>query len=270
VLRPCGEKDESMPEHASFLTLILAHFRETLDHNTNLLGTSIVGHIEPTWESFEPLVASLFVVVVVLAVALITRARLADADEAVIPDDSLTLRTFVETFLGFFYDLAKSAMDADRAKRYFPLIGTAATFVFFANAMALIPGLPVATSNLNITLGCGIVVFFCFNAYGLTTNGWSYVKHLAGPEWWLAPLLFPIEVISLCVRPITLGVRLVINMAVDHLIVSLFMGLIALVVPIPLMMLTILVVVVQTMVFTLLTCVYIGLATEHEAAEGHH
>jgi F-type H+-transporting ATPase subunit a len=258
-----------MPEHASFLTLILAHFRETLDHNANLLGDSIVGKVSPSWHSFEPLAASLFVFVVVIAVALATRAKLANADEAVIPDDTLTLRTFVEAFLGFFYDLAKSTMDAERAKRYFPLIGTAATFVFFANVMALIPGMPVATSNLNITFGSGIVVFLFFNAYGLLTNGKSYVAHLAGPKWWLAPLVFPIEVISLCVRPVTLGVRLMINMAVDHLIVSLFMGLIALLVPIPLMLLTILVVVVQTLVFTLLTCVYIGLATEHEA-EGHH
>jgi F-type H+-transporting ATPase subunit a len=258
-----------MPEHASFLTLILAHFRETLDHNASLLGDSIVGKVPASWHSFEPLAASVFVFCVVLLVSFAVRARLANTDEAVIPDDTLTLRTFVEAFLGFFYDLAKSTMDADRAKRYFPLIGTAATFVFFANVMALIPGMPVATSNLNITFGSGIVVFLFFNAYGLLTNGKSYIAHLAGPKWWLAPLVFPIEVISLCVRPITLGVRLMINMAVDHLIVSLFLGLIALVVPIPLMVLTILVVVVQTLVFTLLTCVYIGLATEHEA-EAHH
>jgi F-type H+-transporting ATPase subunit a len=58
-------------------------------------------------------------------------------------------------------------------------------------------------------------------------------------------------------------------MAVDHLILGLFMGLFAIVVPIPLMLLGCLVVVVQTLVFTLLTCVYIGLATEHEAAEAH-
>ncbi len=258
-----------MPEHASFLTLILAHFRETLDHNASLLGDSIVGKVPASWHSFEPLAASVFVFCVVLLVSSAVRARLANTDEAVIPDDTLTLRTFVEAFLGFFYDLAKSTMDADRAKRYFPLIGTAATFVFFANVMALIPGMPVAASNLNITFGSGIVVFLFFNAYGLLTNGKSYIAHLAGPKWWLAPLVFPIEAISLCVRPITLGVRLMINMAVDHLIVSLFLGLIALVVPIPLMVLTILVVVVQTLVFTLLTCVYIGLATEHEA-EAHH
>lgn len=258
-----------MPEHANFLTLILAHFRETLEHNSSLLGDSVVGKVPPSWASFEPLAASLFVVAVVLVVTLLARTKLADANEAVIPDDRLTLRTFMEAFLGFFYDLAKGAMDAERAKRYFPIIGTAATFVFFANVMALVPGMPVATSNLNITFGCGLVVFLWFNAYGLMTNGTSYIKHLAGPAWWLAPLIFPIEVISLCVRPITLGVRLMINMAVDHLILGLFMGLIAVLVPIPLMLLGILVVVVQTMVFTLLTCVYIGLATEHEA-EGHH
>jgi F-type H+-transporting ATPase subunit a len=258
-----------MPEHASFLTLILAHFRETLEHNKAILGDSVVGHVPASWHSFEPLAASLFTFALVVVLSLAARSKLADADQAVVPDESLTLRTFMEAFLGFFYDLAKSTMDAERAKRYFPIIGTAATFVFFANAMALLPGMPVATSNLNITFGCGLVVFIWFNAYGLMTNGMSYIKHLAGPAWWLAPLIFPIELISLCVRPITLGVRLMINMAVDHLIVSLFMTLIALLVPIPLMLLTILVVAVQTMVFTLLTCVYIGLATEHEA-EGHH
>ena len=147
-------------------------------------------------------------------------------------------------------------------------IGTAAVFVFFANVLALIPGMPVATSHLGITLGCGLVVFFLFNAYGLLTNGWAYVKHLAGPTWWLAPVLFPIELISLCVRPFTLGVRLMINMAADHLILGLFAALVGILVPIPLMLLGCLVVVVQTLVFTLLTCVYVGMATEHEA-EAH-
>jgi F-type H+-transporting ATPase subunit a len=258
-----------MPEHASFLTLVLAHFKDTLEHNAGLIGQSFVGNVPPSWDRFEPLAASLLVFVIILLVATSVRAKLVDTEEAVIPEDRLTLRTFAEAFLGYFYDLAKSVMDADRAKRYFPLIGTCAVFVFCSNVMALIPGMPVATSNLNVTFGSGIVVFILFNAYGVLTNGWSYVAHLAGPKWWLAPLVFPIELISLCVRPVTLGVRLMINMAVDHLILGLFAGLIAALVPIPLMLLGILVVVVQTLVFTLLTCVYVGLATEHEA-EGAH
>jgi F-type H+-transporting ATPase subunit a len=258
-----------MPEHANFLTLILAHFRDTLEHNTSLLGRSVVGNVEPTWQSFEPLAASLLVVLLILVFSLAVKSRLRDDERALVPDDRLTATTFAEAFLGYFYDLAKNVMDADRAKRYFPLIGTAAVFVFFSNVLALVPGMPVATSHLSVTLGCGLVVFVLFNAYGLITNGAAYLKHLAGPMWWLAPLVFPIEVISLCVRPLTLGVRLMINMAVDHLILGLFMGLFALLVPIPLMLLGCLVVVVQTLVFTLLTCVYIGLATEHEAEHAH-
>jgi F-type H+-transporting ATPase subunit a len=160
-------------------------------------------------------------------------------------------------------------MDAERAKRYFPLIGTSAIFVFFSNVMALIPGMPIATSSLNITLGCALVVFILFNAYGIAANGWGYIAHLAGPAWYLAPLVFPIELISLCVRPITLAVRLMINMTADHMMLGLFLSLIALLVPVPVMLLGALVVVVQTLVFTLLVCIYIGLATEHEHEAAH-
>jgi F-type H+-transporting ATPase subunit a len=259
-----------MPEHSSWLTLILSHFRETLEHNAQMLGDTVVGGHSPTWQSFEGLAASLFVLVVILLIAARVRSRLNQTDEAIIPEDKLTLRTFMEAFLAYFYDLAKSVMDAERAKKYFPLIGTAAMFVFFSNVMALIPGMPVATSNLNITLGSALVVFVLFNVYGLMTNGFGYIKHLAGPAWYLAPLMFPIEVISLCVRPITLAVRLMVNMAADHLMLGLFMSLVAILVPVPLMMLGCLVVLIQTLVFTMLTCIYIGLATEHEAHGAHH
>jgi F-type H+-transporting ATPase subunit a len=170
----------------------------------------------------------------------------------------------MEAFLGYFYDLAKSSMDAHRAKKYFPVIAASALFVFFSNVMALLPGMPVATSSLNVTLGSGLVVFVLFNIYGLMVNGWSYVKHLAGPAWYLAWLIFPIEVISLVVRPITLGLRLMLNMAVDHLIVTIFLGLVAILVPVPLLLIGCIVVVIQTLVFTLLTTAYIALATEHE------
>ena len=254
-----------MPEHTSWFTLLLAHMHETLDQNAQAFGESVIKHEAPSWRSFEPMAAALFVTVLVLGIALRVRARLQNPDDAIVPEDKLTLRTFMEAFLSYFYDLAKSVMDAERAKKYFPLIGTAAMFVFFSNVLALIPGFPVATSSLSITLGCAIVVFVCFNAYGLATNGFSYVAHLAGPAWYLAWLVFPIEVISLTVRPITLAVRLMLNMSVDHLILGIFLSLVAALIPIPVMILGCLIILIQTLVFTLLTCIYIGLATEHEA-----
>jgi F-type H+-transporting ATPase subunit a len=255
-----------MPNHSTWLTFILGSMKDNLETNVDVIGDSIINGHPPTWMSFEPIIAAMFVATIVLILAFLARARLVRLDEAVIPDDKLSLRTFMEVFLGYFYDLAKSMMGPERAKRYFPVIGTSAIFVFCANVMALLPGMPVATSSLNITLGSALVVFLLFNFYGLKVNGWSYIKHLAGPAWYIAPLVFLIEVVSLCVRPITLAVRLMLNMSVDHLILSIFISLVTLVIPIPFMILGCLIVLIQTLVFTLLTTIYISLATEHE----HH
>ncbi len=253
-----------MPDHASWLTLILAHAKDTLEHNAHLLGATIIGGEQPEWLSWEPIAASLLVMVFVLLFAAHVRTRIT-GERALIPEDRLTLRTFTEAFMEYFYDLAKSVMGPERAKKYFPIVGGSALFVFFGNLMALVPGMPVATSNLNITFGSALVVFVLFNFYGLREQGLGYIKHLLGPAWYLAWLILPVEIISLMVRPITLAVRLMLNMAVDHLVLSIFLGLVAVLVPLPVMILGVLVIVVQTLVFTLLTSIYIGLATEHEA-----
>jgi F-type H+-transporting ATPase subunit a len=254
-----------VPEHTSFLTLLLAHAKDTLDHNATLLGKSFVGGQPATWHSFEPIVAALLVALLLVVMGASVRTRLVKLGDAIVPEAKLTLVTFTEVFLGYFYDLAKSIMGPERAKKYFGVVGTSACFVFFSNILALIPGLPVPTTSLSITLGSALVVFILFNIYGLKENGWAYIKHLAGPAWYLAPLMFVIEVISLLVRPLTLSVRLMLNMAVDHLIVGIFAAIFAVLVPLPFMLLGVLVIIVQTLVFTMLTCVYIGLATEHEA-----
>ncbi len=253
-----------MPEHSSLLTLVLGYVKDTLDHNAHVLGETVVGGDAPTWHSWEPIAAASLMMLFVLFFAASVRSKIA-GDAALIPEDKLTARTFAEVFLEYFYEMAKSVMDADRAKKYFPIVGGAALFIFFSNVMALIPGMPVATSSLSITLGCSLVVFILFNLYGIKEQGLGYIKHLAGPVWYLFPLIFFVEVISLCVRPITLSVRLMLNMAVDHLVLGIFLSLVAVFVPLPVMLLGCLVVLVQTLVFSLLTCIYIDLATAHEA-----
>jgi F-type H+-transporting ATPase subunit a len=191
-------------------------------------------------------------------------------EQAVIPDAELTLRAFMEAFIGFFYDMMKDMMGPKRAKRYFPLIGTCALYIFFSNIMGLIPGLTPPTSTWSITLACALVVFVSFNYYGIKENGVGYFKHLAGPVWPLAPLIFVIELVSLCIRPITLSIRLMLNMAVDHLLASIITGMVMLFVPIPILMLGTLVCVVQVVVFCLLSSIYITLATEHEEHDHAH
>jgi F-type H+-transporting ATPase subunit a len=261
---------DAMPEHTSFLTYLLARF-PALRENAHNVGLSFVGHHEVDYRGLEPIFMSLLVILLLAYLAGEARPGLRQLDESVVPEDKLTLRTFFEAFFGFFYTMAKDVMGPVNAKRYFPLIGGSAGFIFFSNAIGMIPGFNPPTSSLNVTLGCASLVFIAFNYYGIKENGWAYIAHLAGPKWYLAPLIFPIEVISTCIRPITLSIRLMVNMAVDHLVGAIFLGLIAVLVPIPLSFLALIVVAVQTLVFCLLTSIYIGLATEkHEHDHGEH
>jgi F-type H+-transporting ATPase subunit a len=258
-----------MPEHTSFLTYILA-LLPALRENAKNLGTPLLppdAHNAVEYRGLEPIFASILVMAFIVYLAAGVRGEFRRLEDSVIPDETLSTRTFFEAFVGYFYNMAKDVMGAKNAKRYFPLIGGAALFIFFSNSMALLPGLNPPTGNLNVTFGCALFVFLAFNYWGIKENGWGYLEHLAGPKWYLWWLIFPIECISLIVRPITLSVRLMINMAVDHLIGAIFLGLIAVLVPIPLMFLGIIVILVQTLVFCLLTSIYIGLATEH--AEHH-
>jgi F-type H+-transporting ATPase subunit a len=254
-----------MPEHTSFFSYLIAMF-PALGENMKNIGTTVSG--KPVEASgAEPVVAAVFVFLLVILLAMAVRSKITKHDDAVIPDAKLSLRTFFEIFIGYFYDLMKDMMGPKKAKRYFPVVGTAACFVFFSNFLGLIPGFNPPTSTWSITAGCAIVVFVLFNYYGIKENGVGYFKHLAGPVWWMAPLIFPLEVISLCLRPITLSIRLMLNMAVDHLLVSLAVAGFALFLPIPVLVLGTLVAIVQTLVFCLLSSIYITLATEHE--EGH-
>ena len=84
-----------------------------------------------------------------------------------------------------------------------------------------------------------------------------------GPVWWLAPLMFPIEIISHLVRPLSLSMRLFGNMTGDHKVLIVFSSLLALGLPVPFLGLGIFVSVLQTFVFVLLSCVYFQDALEH-------
>lgn len=263
-----------MPEHTSLLHYLLYKIG-ALREGAHALPTSLGGH-HLEYRSFEPMFMAALLMLVIIYLAAEVRGSFKRLRTSSVPEEELTLRTFFEVFFEYFYKLATDVMGAKNARRYFPLIGASAIFIFISNVMGLVPGMIPPTSNLNITAGCALLVFLAFNYYGLKENGIDYLKHIAG--WgtfespifnaMLAVLMFPIETISLCVRPVTLSIRLMLNMAVDHLLVSIFLGLFALLLPLPVMMLGCIVIVVQTLVFCLLTAIYIGLATER--AEDHH
>lgn len=285
-----------MPKHTTWLSYFLGWiegFSSTNKHpdpskmplNPATLGDGILGKAlldppdpklphaphawQPTWHSFEPIIASLLYIVVFILLALMVRSKLRNVRESVVPGDRFTLTTVFEIFFGYFYTLTKDVMGQERARQHFPLIGASAAFIIFSNLMGLLPGFGSPTANLNITFGCAVVVFVVFNYHGFRVNGMAYLAHMAGPKWYLAPLIFTIEVISTFMRVLTLSIRLMVNIAVDHLLASTFIGLIAIFVPVPVALLGILVCLVQGLVFSLLTAVYIALATEDMHAEHH-
>jgi F-type H+-transporting ATPase subunit a len=269
-----------MPEHTSFLSYLLAMF-PALGENMNNFGETFLGHHKVDGHGAEPFAASVLVILVVTLLAWRARAAVTDYETSVIPDEKLSLRTFFEIFVGYFYGMMKDIMGPTRAKKYFPVVGTAACFVFFSNILGLIPGFLPPTSTWNITAGCAVVVLVSFIYYGLQAQGFGFITHLAGPYLGVALipvniLIFVIEFVStFIIRPITLSIRLMLNMAVDHLLLSLSLGAFALFVPLPAMLLSTLVCVVQVLVFCLLTSIYIALATEghgdheHGHGEGH-
>ncbi len=260
-----------MPKHTYWLTYFFELF-PALKTNAKNLGDSFILHEHPDKHSSEPVLTAMIYMAFLFLLALIARRRLVNLRESAVPSEKLTLVTFFEVFFGYFYNLMKDVMGPQRAKEHFPLIGASALFIIFSNLIGIVPGFGSPTSSWNVTLGMALVVAVWFHAAGIKKHGiGGYAKHFMGPVWYLAPLILVIEIFSIVViRPITLSIRLMMNIAVDHLLGSIFIGLVTLFVPIPVIFLGLLVCVVQTLVFCLLATVYIALATEdHEHDHGH-
>jgi F-type H+-transporting ATPase subunit a len=161
-------------------------------------------------------------------------------------------------------------MGEEQAKKYYTVIVLLFSFIFINNVIGLIPGFLPPTDNFNTTLALGLFVFLYYNYQGIKEQGIvGHIKHFMGPVWYLAILIFPIELISHAVRPLSLGLRLKGNMEGDHLVLSIFSNLVPYIVPIPFYVIGLFVCFMQAFVFTLLTMVYISLATAHHDHEEH-
>ena len=150
-------------------------------------------------------------------------------------------------------------------RKYLAVIGTIAFFIIFCNLLGLIPGLASPTSNINVPAGCAIVMFLFYNYQGIRKQGLlRYLKHFAGPVWWLAWLMVPIEIISHLARPFSLTVRLYANIFAEELLIIVFFGLIPLLLPLPFMAFAVFGGFLQAFIFITLSQVYIAGAVATE------
>ncbi len=220
----------------------------------------------------QHIAAIILVSILMLILSTVARGQLAKAGDDILPDDKFSARTVVELVMGFVLYVMGFAMERDKAIKHFPLIGTLGFFILFSNLLGLIPGFLPPTENFNTTFACGVIVFVYYNAYGLYRLGGGHIAHMANPVgepwgWFLAPLFLPVELISHSIRPCSLAIRLLCNIAGDHLVLGVFVGITPWILPVPFLFLGLFVALMQTFIFMLLSSVYIG---EVEAAIEHH
>lgn len=203
---------------------------------------------------------------VILLLGLRARSALA-ADGAVIPDASLSARNIFELLVESIGGLARSVI-GHHSERYVPILATFFIFILCSNLLGLLPGFLPPTSDFDITFGLGVCSFLIFNYYGFKEQGMGYLAHFAGPFWWLAWLIFPLEIIGVLVRPFSLGLRLFGNLFGDHLVLEIFTDLTKVGIPVIFYFLGTLVAVIQAFVFTLLSMIYVALSVAHH--DEHH
>jgi F-type H+-transporting ATPase subunit a len=180
------------------------------------------------------------------------------------------LQNVMETYLEGVINMGAGVFGEERARRYLPLIATIGLVVFVSNMMGIIPGFESPTSNINMTLALALVVFVYYNFEGIRHQGFvHYFAHFMGPVKILAPLMFPIEVISHISRIISLSFRLMGNVKGDDMFLAVLLMLVPWIVPLPAFFLLFFFGILQTFIFMILTYVYLAGAVMMEEENKH-
>ena len=150
-------------------------------------------------------------------------------------------------------------------ERYQAFVTCVLLFVLLNNCLGLIPGIITPTSQPVVPLGVAVLTFLFYNFHGVREQGFvGYLKELAGPLWWIAPLLFPIEIISHLARMMSLTIRLYANMLASDLLTLIAFSFLPFALPLLPMGLHFVVALIQAYVFMLLSMIYLGMAISHE------
>jgi F-type H+-transporting ATPase subunit a len=208
-------------------------------------------------------VTALLVMVLLVIFGLRARQQFAAAGDATLPGRGFSARNVAEVVTEMVSNLAESVVGHDGPK-YVPLFGSLFLFILCANLIGLLPGFTPPTDDFNTTLALGVISFGAYNYYGFKAHGIAYLKQFMGPLLLLAPLMIVVEAFSHLFRPASLAIRLYGNMFADHLLLGIFTDLTKLGVPVVFYLLGTFVSLVQALVFTLLTMVYVGLAISHD------
>jgi F-type H+-transporting ATPase subunit a len=244
-----------MTEHELWLTALFNHFLAgPANAVRNWVGMPAENPAHP-WSNFVTM--EILVALIIITVFALLRPRLS-------MDRPGKFQHIFEMMYEFLRGQTEDII-GQAGKRYMGFVGTLFIFILFANLLGIIPTFESPTMFAAVPLGCALATFVYYNLVGAQTQGiFHYLKHFAGPMPLLAPLMFPIEVISNLARPLSLTVRLFANMFAGEQVTMAFMSILPILLPLPFMALHIFVAFLQAYVFALLTMVYVGDVLPHE------
>jgi F-type H+-transporting ATPase subunit a len=218
----------------------------------NLVGWPSVPRPWTNYVAMELLVAAIIMLVFAMLKTLLSADRPGNAQQTV-------------ELLYEFIDSQGKEQVKHHPDRYFSFFGTIFIFLLFSNLIGVVPTMESPTMYPAVTLGCAIAVFLYYNYVGVREVGiMSYLKHFAGPVWWLAPLMIPIEIASHLARPMSLTIRLFANMYAGDQLTMVFLGLTFFGFPAIFMGLHVFVSLIQAYIFMVLAMMYVGAATAQE------
>jgi F-type H+-transporting ATPase subunit a len=199
----------------------------------------------------------ILVILVLVVAAGLLRMRLS-------VDKPGTFQLTIEAVHGFLTEQAHDIIGHGYQK-YVAWFFTLFIFILCSNLLGVIPSFESPTMYYFVPAGIAMCSFLYYNGMGVKAQGpIGYLKHFAGPMWWLAWFMFPLEIISHCIRPVSLTIRLFANMFAGEQVTMGFMALIPVVVPVVFMGLHVFVSFLQAFIFTVLSIAYVGGAVAHE------
>ncbi|PLW97969.1 MAG: ATP synthase F0 subunit A [Marinilabiliales bacterium] len=243
--------------------------------------------IRPTLDiSITKNVVAIFLSSLLLIVIFVSVARSYDKRRDHAPKG---LQSFLEPIIIFVRDdIAKASIGEKRYEKYLPFLLTIFFFILINNILGIIPIFPGGanvTGNIGVT---GVLAAFTFiiTTFSGNKNYWTHIINAPGVPWWLkipVPLMPIVELMGVFTKPFVLMVRLFANITAGHIIILGFISLIfifgemsaglgygvsVISVGFSIFMdfLELLVAFIQAYVFTLLSALYFGMATE----EAHH
>ncbi len=232
--------------------------------------------------SFTKNVLAIFMSIFVLIFVFLSVAKAYKKREGKAPKG---LQSFLEPIIIFVRDdIAKASIGEKKYEKYLPFLLTIFFFVLINNLLGLIPFFPGGanvTGNIGVT---GVLAAFTFiiTTFSGNKNYWLHIVNAPGVPWWLkipVPLMPFVELMGVFTKPFVLMVRLFANITAGHIIILGFISLIfifgeistglgygvavvSVAFSIFMNVLELLVAFIQAYVFTLLSALYFGMATE--------